>query len=101
MKTHYLALTVLATLLTIPTASAGTMRCDSGAYLVKIGDEKTDILQNCGQPVMRDAFCSPRSYGTCENVEELTYNPGSGQFMTTLRFVEGKLREIRYGKRVP
>ena len=30
----------------------------------------------------------------CENVDEWIYNPGYGQFMTTLRFVEGRLVAI-------
>ncbi len=36
----------------------------------------------------------------CENVDEWIYNPGYGQFMTTLRFVEGRLVAIEYGDRV-
>lgn len=101
MKTSYLIFATLASLLAMPAADAETMRCESGAYPVRVGNDKTDILLHCGQPMMRDAFCGPRPHDTCENVEEWTYNPGSGQFMTRLRFVEGKLQAIRYGSRVP
>ena len=37
---------------------------------------------------------------TCETVDEWTYNPCTGQFMTTLRFESGKLVAITYGDRV-
>ncbi|MEO7887753.1 MAG: DUF2845 domain-containing protein, partial [Polaromonas sp.] len=37
---------------------------------------------------------------TCQQVEEWTYNPGYGQFMTMLLFESGSLASIRYGDRV-
>lgn len=37
---------------------------------------------------------------TCQQVEEWTYNPGYGQFMTMLLFEGGSLASIRYGDRV-
>jgi hypothetical protein len=37
---------------------------------------------------------------TCQQVEEWTYNPGYGQFMTMLQFEGGSLKSIRYGDRV-
>jgi hypothetical protein len=37
----------------------------------------------------------------CETVDEWTYNPGYGQFFTTLRFESGALKSIKYGARVP
>jgi hypothetical protein len=75
------------------------------------------VQLKCGQPVLRDAFCKPadarpmpRAGGgggakvvinnACETVDEWTYNPGYGQFMTTLRFESGKLVAITYGDRV-
>jgi len=92
-------------------ADAQSMRC--GGYLVQNGDGKAEILENCGEPVYRDAFCKalPNAAAraaaqdgsvispACENVEEWTYNPGYGQFMTILQFSEGRVRAIRYGNR--
>jgi hypothetical protein len=106
MKTAYLTCAVAAALLTALPASAETMRCGS-SYIVRIGDNKSDVLQNCGEPVMRDTFCATTATGSaqpainsaCSNVDEWTYNPGTSQFMTTLRFVEGRLQSIRYGSR--
>lgn len=106
MKTAYLTCAALTALLSALPAGAETMRCGSG-YIVQIGNSKTDVLQNCGEPVMRDTFCGTPATGsaqpaigtTCSNVDEWTYNPGTGQFMTTLRFVEGRLQSIRYGSR--
>ncbi len=37
---------------------------------------------------------------TCQQVDEWTYNPGYGQFMTMLQFEGGSLARIRYGDRV-
>lgn len=107
MKTAYLPGAALAAALIAVPASAESMRC-ADSYLVQIGNSKADILQNCGEPIMRDTFCSTTATGstqqpavgsTCSNVEEWTYNPGAGQFMTTLRFFEGRLQSIRYGNR--
>ncbi len=89
-----------------------TFRC-SNNDLVQLGDSKVSALQKCGQPAARDSFCKPTSPavvepsrrragagGVCETVDELTYNPGYGQFMTTLRFESGRLVSIAYGDRV-
>ena len=96
-------------------AHAESMRC--GSALAEIGDTKADIRLKCGDPVAEDSRCEPltpagphgngeqhRPHGTaaaCEPVDEWTYNPGRGQFLTTLRFVRGKLESMTYGDRVP
>jgi hypothetical protein len=105
-------------------ASAQSLRCKGD--LAQIGNSKSTILQKCGEPVMKDSFCKPvqetvsssapvatpavpaTSVGTttnvtvntCQQVEEWTYNPGYGQFMTMLLFEGGSLKSIRYGDRV-
>jgi len=93
-------------------AAAQTFKCRND--LVNVGDARASVLLKCGEPVVKDAFCRqvpvqaqrPASAGRgvnvvpCENVDEWTYNPGYGQFMTTLRFVEGRLVAIEYGDRV-
>jgi hypothetical protein len=109
---------VLWTLLVAAEGTAGetgpsSFRCKND--LVQIGDSKVSAMQKCGVPVARDKFCKPggpvpaNADGTrttvivnsaCETVEELTFNPGYGQFMTTLRFESGKLVSISYGDRV-
>ncbi|OYT98571.1 MAG: hypothetical protein CFE40_11570 [Burkholderiales bacterium PBB1] len=92
---------------------AQSFRCK--ADLVSLGDSRASVAQKCGQPVSKDSFCKPPNpqvtqnqvQGStvvnvipCTNVDEWTYNPGYGQFMTTLLFEEGILRAIRYGERV-
>lgn len=90
---------------------ASSFRC--GLDLVSIGESKAAAAQKCGVPVAKDSFCKPASAGAaapggrrivrngaCETVDEWTYNPGYGQFMTTLRFESGKLVAISYGDRV-
>ena len=62
--------------------------------------------QGCVLPAAAGAGRAARVRGApgqivpCENVDEWIYNPGYGQFMTTLRFVEGRLVAIEYGDRV-
>jgi hypothetical protein len=91
------------------TAGAQSLRCKSD--LVSVGDSRASVLVKCGEPVVKDAFCKPIEAPVggapgspvvvpCESVDEWTYNPGYGQFMTTLRFESGKLVAIKYGDRV-
>ncbi len=95
--------------LTPATAGAQSLRCKSD--LASVGDSRASVLLKCGEPVVKDTFCKPAEapVGTvpvnpvvvpCESVDEWTYNPGYGQFMTTLRFEAGRLVAIRYGDRV-
>lgn len=107
-------LTLAAGLLLAGSASAQSFRCKND--LVSVGDARAAVMQKCGEPVAKDSFCkpveivtttAPRTDGTavvrvqsCENVDEWTYNPGYGQFMTTLRFEQGRLTAITYGDRV-
>jgi len=107
-------------------ASAQSLRCKGD--LAQIGNSKSTILQKCGEPVMKDSFCKPVqetvssapvttptvpstsgsttnvttnvTVNSCQQVEEWTYNPGYGQFMTMLLFEGGSLKSIRYGDRV-
>jgi hypothetical protein len=104
--------------------SAQSLRCKGD--LAQVGNSKGTILQKCGEPVMKDSFCRavqetvagapvitpavPGASGnnvttnitvnSCVPVEEWTYNPGYGQFMTMLQFEGGSLKTIRYGDRV-
>ncbi len=86
-------------------ANAQSFRCRS--ELINVGDTKAAVLLKCGEPMTRDAFCKPvnaRRRGDpevvpCETVEEWTYDPGYGQFLTTLRFESGRLQAISYGER--
>ena len=93
------------------TASAEYLRCKNEA--VNVGDTRAAVLQRCGQPALKDTFCKPgdaqaaqAGSGTaavepsCRNVDEWTYNPGRGQFMTTLQIDAGKVVSIKYGDRV-
>jgi hypothetical protein len=88
-------------------------RCQND--LVSLGESPSAVQLKCGAPVLKDRFCQAHEgrvvltpqgekrvlgRGGCEWVDEWTYNPGYGQFMTTLRFESGKLAAIRYGERV-
>jgi len=107
----------LIALLTVASASAQTksFRCKND--LVNIGDSKASVLQKCGEPMMKDAFCKPIETTlppgstptgpngqilhaqSCRDVDSWTYNPGYGQFLTSLQFEAGQLARIQYGDR--
>ncbi len=94
-------------------AQTTTFRC--GNALVQIGDAMAAVLGKCGAPVLKDSFCKPLPkrpapgdaaasaviiVTPCETVDEWTFNPGYGKFMTLLRFESGRLAAIDYGQRV-
>lgn len=109
-----LAALVAPCLLVAPAqAQTQTMRCKND--LAQVGEGKASVLQKCGEPVLKDSFCKPVEKQPapatgqasvtvnvlpCERIDEWTYNPGRGQFMTILRFEAGTLRSIAYGDRV-
>lgn len=93
-------------------AAAQSFRCRND--LVNVGDSRASVRLKCGEPVIRDSFCAPAERPAaaeppvgpagfkavpCETVDEWTFNPGYGQFMTTLRFEAGRLSSIKYGER--
>jgi Protein of unknown function (DUF2845) len=91
-------------------AAAQSLRCNG--EVVAVGDTRAAVLHKCGQPVLKDSFCrrpetppdrpvaGPGRALPCEDVDEWTYNPGYGQFMTTVRILAGKVSAIVYGERV-
>lgn len=93
-------------------ASAEYLRCKNES--VNVGDSRASLLLRCGEPVIKDTFCKPIEptqsavagasvavvVPSCRHVDEWTYNPGRGQFMTTLQIDAGKVVSIKYGDRV-
>jgi hypothetical protein len=115
MKTVPVVLVAIGTALSLCSFSsaAQSFRCKND--LVNVGATRASVLQKCGEPVAKDSFCKPVAQQSlpaappgsttvnvipCENVDEWTYNPGYGQYMTTLRFEAGELKSIKYGDRV-
>jgi hypothetical protein len=101
--------------LSVNASAADTFRCKND--LVQVGDSKASAQVKCGEPMMKDSSCQPPrgaqattildAYGkqvtiapACETVEEWTYNPGVGDFYTTIRFERGVITSIKYGDRV-
>ena len=112
MKSLAFALGVAA-LMFCTTSHAESLRCNGD--LAQIGDSKASVIQKCGVPFFTESFCKPASQvaspaapsgGTtvtiapCDLVDEWSYNPGPGQFITILRFEAGVMTSIRYGDRV-
>jgi hypothetical protein len=96
-------------------AGAQSLRCNGD--LASVGHPKATVYRICGAPVAMQTYCrpaltiiQPSQYPggpatvitpPCEQVEEWTYNPGSGQFWTTFRFENGQAVAIVYGDRIP
>jgi hypothetical protein len=93
--------------------SAQSLRCNGD--IVNVGDMRAAVLQRCGEPVAKDSFCKPVDPKSvkkdisvanvavmpfCQNVDQWTYNPGYGQFMTILQFEGDTITTIKYGDRV-
>ena len=101
------------------TAQADSMRC--GTKLAQVGHTKADVTDICGSPIYTDSYCEPLTTNlqvqanqqgdnniqnniaiqSCRNIDIWTYKPGSGQLTAHLYFVEGKLRKIERGERIP
>jgi uncharacterized protein DUF2845 len=114
MRTIAPALWTIALLLPVVSIDAqADLRCKND--LARPGDSKASVLMKCGEPVAKESFCKPVPQSTtlgpdnrvivntapCEMVDDWTYNPGSGEFFTTLRFENGVLKSMKYGDRVP
>ena len=105
-------LVAFVVLLCLP-ARAESMRCNG--HSASEGDSKLSVLYKCGQPVLKDSYCSSVYYTNtlqpvpdpfasslvpCQQVEEWLYDRGTGNLMATVRFRSGTVQSIRYG-RVP
>lgn len=103
-------LVVVASLAWAGTARAESLRCEGGS--VSEGDSRLSLLYKCGEPVLRDSFCSPVYYpGTlevipepyaqqvvpCLPVESWLYERGPGQLAATVYLRSGRVQSIRYG----
>lgn len=119
MKSFTARLAVLAVFAAAASgAYANVTRCANG--LASVGDTKPAVLQKCGAPQYKESFCSMVGTGggvvvggtrarpvvvntppACIPIDEWTYVPASGSFMTILRFEEGRVTTITSGDRVP
>lgn len=90
-------------------AQAESLRCEGA--IASEGDSKLSVLYKCGQPLLADSYCAPVYYPgavypappgltgvPCQLVEEWLYQRGSGNLLATVRFRDGKVYSIRYGR---
>ena len=85
---------------------AESLRCNGD--LAGTGDSKAAVLFKCGAPFFAESSCKPvaqtddwdRVTVACVPVDDWAYNPGSGQFITIMRFENGIVASIRFGPRV-
>ncbi len=77
------------------------------------GDSKISVAYKCGEPVLKDLYCAAVYVGRlqqplvepyasavvpCQMVEEWLYDRGPGNLMATVRFRDGVVRSITYGR---
>jgi hypothetical protein len=107
---HVILPAMLALLATWPApAQAESLRCNGA--IASEGDSKLSVLYKCGEPLLADSHCAPFFYPgsvypappglvgvPCQLVEEWLYPRGSGNLLATVRFRDGKVYSIRYGR---
>ena len=92
-------------------ARAESLRCSGG--ISEVGDSRLAVLYRCGEPLLRDTYCAPVFYGgtvqavpapwatfavPCLLVDEWVYDRGPGQLIATVRFRNGVVQSIHYGR---
>lgn len=92
-------------------SAAESLRCERGSSTE--GDSRLSVLYKCGEPLLKDAYCSPvyysqtlnpvpdwvaRAYVPCDAVEVWLYDRGPGNLMATVRFRYGIVQSIRFGR---
>ena len=98
-------------------ASAQSLNC--GGRLFGVGDAKLSVVQQCGEPLLKESICVPRQElvwlpsmhvgapaqqvltQQCVAMEEWTYHRGQGNFMSIARFYNGTIESARDGVRAP
>ena len=111
MKAFVLACLVVFSALQASPARAESLRCNG--YSASEGDSRISVLYKCGQPQLKDNYCSTVYYSQtlqpvpdpfasiyvpCQQVEEWLYERGPGQLPATVRFRGGVVQSIRYGR---
>ena len=79
-----------------PASASDTFRC--GPEIVTRGETTVETLFSCGEPSYREIL-NPGVEGPW--VENWFYNCGSSEFIHVLRFVEGRLQDVKtagYGR---
>ncbi len=94
--------TFAASLLFWSSTFALTMRC--GNHLIEEGDPQVKVLEECGEPSMRNRFAQEGTLqaGVVPGIqysvmEQWTYNFGSTDFIYYLTFQNGRLVHIETG----
>lgn len=112
MKATFGAL-LLATLATLqaPSAKAESLQCNG--HSASEGDSKLSVAYKCGPPLLKDTYCAPvyvapslrpvpepfaSAVVPCQPVETWLYDRGPGNLTATVRFREGVVQSITYGR---
>ncbi len=100
MVRRFLLVLTLVSVTTISFSASASMRC--GTQLIDEGDLIADVLRKCGQPAQREVIPAASTTATDKkfnavNVENWIYGPSNGVYQY-LRFIDGKLVQIRTGR---
>ena len=96
MKIIWIFGLILFLLCASPAAASDTFRC--GPEIVTRGESTVETLIACGKPSVREVL-NPGIAGS--RVENWFYNCGSGGFLYVLRYVDGRLQDVKtagYGR---
>ena len=93
------------------TAGAESLRCPGG--IAAEGDSRVAVAFKCGPPLLRDSYCAPVYFSQslqpvpepfasalvpCLQTDEWLYDRGPGNLVATVRFRQGVVQSINYGR---
>jgi hypothetical protein len=105
--------TLLVAFITLqaPPANAESLLCNG--HSASEGDTKLSVAYKCGQPLLKDTYCAPvyvapsirpvpepfaGAVVPCQPVEAWLYDRGPGNLAATVRFRDGIVQSITYGR---
>lgn len=104
-------LALAAALLAPLDARAESLRCEGRS--AEVGDSRLSVLHKCGEPLLRDQYCAPvytphspypvpapwvGTVAPCIAIDEWLYDRGPGNLMAVVRFRQGVVQSIEYGR---
>lgn len=94
-----------------PSAKAESLQCNG--HIASEGDSRLSVAYKCGQPLLKDTYCAPvyvapsprpvpepfvSAVVPCQPIEAWLYDRGPGNLTATVRFREGVVQSITYGR---
>ena len=77
-------------------AQATGVRCNPD--LVEVGDEVSELLRMCGQPLVRTGVAPEEIVGAALAIEQWTYSVGPGTFVRVVTVANGRILAVEDGE---